>query len=40
MFTFPGSGAVKRFMIMTLVNQVSKATIKSESAKRLGKMTG
>jgi len=39
-FTFQGSGAVKRFVIMASVNQVSTAIIKVEAAKRLGNMTG
>jgi len=39
-FTFPGSGAVKRFVITTLVNQVSTDNITFEAAKRLGNMTG
>ena len=39
-FTLPGSGAVKRFVIMTSVNQVSIANIKFKAAKRLGNMTG
>jgi len=39
-FTFPGSGAVKRFVITTSVNQVSNTNIKFETAKRLGNITG
>jgi len=39
-FTFPGSGAVKRFVITTSVNQVSTANIKFEAAKGLRNMTG
>jgi len=39
-FTFPGSGAVKRFVITTSVNKVSRGNIKFEAAKRLGNMTG
>jgi len=40
-FTFPGSGAVKRFVITTSVtgNQVSTANTISEVAKKLGNMT-
>jgi len=39
--TFPGSGAVKRFVITTsVINQISAANIKFEAAKRLGNMTG
>jgi len=40
--TFPGSGAVKRFVITTLINQVSTANIKFEAAtcKKLGNTTG
>jgi len=38
-FTVVGSGAAKRFVIMTLVNQVSTVNIKFEAAKRLGNMT-
>jgi len=34
-FSFPGSGAVKRFVITTSVNQVSTANVKFEAAKRL-----
>ena len=36
-FTFPGSGAVKRFVITTAVNQVVTANIKLEAANRLEK---
>jgi len=32
-YTFDGSGAVKRFVITTSVNQVSTAKIKFEAAK-------
>jgi len=39
-FTFPGSGAVKRFVILTSVNQVSTANIKFEAAKILRNMKG
>jgi len=39
-FTFPGSGAFKRFVITTSVNQVLTANIKFEAAKRFGNMTG
>ena len=39
-FTYPGSGAIKCFVITTSVNQVSTAIIKVEAAKRLGNMTG
>jgi len=39
-FTFPGSGAVKRFVITASVNQVSTAKNKFQAAKRLGDMTG
>jgi len=39
-FTFPDSGAVKHFVIATSVNQVSRAKIKFEAAKRSGNMTG
>jgi len=38
-FTFQGSGAVKRFVITTTVNQVSTTKNKFEAAKRLGNMT-
>jgi len=38
-FTFPGSGAVKRFVITTAVNQVVTANIKLEAVMRLGIMT-
>jgi len=39
-FTFPESGAVKRFVITILYNQVSTANIKFLAAKRLGNMIG
>jgi len=39
-FTFPGSGVVKRYVITTSVSQVLTASIKFEAAKRLGNMTG
>jgi len=39
-FTFPGSGVVKRYVITTSVSQVSTASIKFEAAKRLGNITG
>jgi len=39
-FTFPGSGAAKRFVITASVNQVSTAENKFQAAKRLGNMTG
>ena len=38
--TFPGSGAVKRFVITIPVHQVSTANIKFEAAEGLGNMTG
>jgi len=38
-FTFPGSGAVKRFVITTSVNQVSTAKNRFKTATRLGNMT-
>jgi len=38
-FTFPGSGAVKRFVITTLVTQVSSTNNKYEAAKGVGKIT-
>ena len=39
-FTFPGSGAVNRFVITASVNQVSTSKNKCQAAKRLGNMTG
>ena len=39
-FTFPGSGAVKRFVITASVNQVSTVKNKFQGAKKLGNMTG
>jgi len=39
-FYFSGIGAVKRFVITTLVNQVLTANIKFKAAKRFGNMPG
>ena len=39
-FTFPGSGAVKRFVITSSVYQVSTANNKLKAAKRLENITG
>jgi len=39
-FSFPRSGAVKHCVIKTSINQVSKANITFQAAKRLENMTG
>jgi len=39
-FTFPESGAVKRFVITTSVNQVSTTNFKFQAPTRIGNMTG
>jgi len=39
-FTFTGSGAVKRFVFTTLVNQISTASIQFQAAKRLENING